>query len=227
MGKAPKQKPAALADWTYQYLKKGILNLDFKPGEQLHIEEFAEELEVSRTPIREAFLRLASEGLVDVRSRVGYFVSEMTEQDMKDLFEVREIVETRAARLAAKELSDGEIAKLRKLMEESAEAVVNEDLSTYIENDVRFHGYLQKHVTNKRLLAVMDSMNDLTHRERILSIRSPENVRHTLVEHNRIVDALEKRDEDAAGKLMAEHLQNVCQRLVEFIDKYPNLIFKE
>ena len=227
MGKAPKQKPAALADWTYQYLKKGILNLDFKPGEQLHIEEFAEELEVSRTPIREAFLRLASEGLVDVRSRVGYFVSEMTEQDIKDLFEVREIVETRAAKLAAKKLTDGEIEKLKRLMKESEEAVKNEDLTTYIENDVHFHGYLQKHISNKRLLAVMDSLNDLTYRERILSTRSPQNVEHTLIEHMRIVDALEKRDGEAAGKLMADHLQNVCQRLVEFINKYPNLIIKE
>lgn len=227
MEKAPKRKPAALADWTYQYLKKGILNLDFSPGEQMHIEEFAEQLEVSRTPIREAFLRLASEGLIDVRSRVGYFVSEITEQDIRDLFEVREIVETRAARQAAVELSDAEIGKLNVLMQESEEAVQQEDLSTYIENDVRFHGYLQKHIRNQRLLAVMESLNDLTHRERILSIRSLENIESTLVEHKRIVEALEKRDGESAGELMAEHLRNVCQRLVEFINKNPNLNLKE
>lgn len=227
MEKAPKRKPAALADWTYQYLKKGILNLDFSPGEQMHIEEFAEQLEVSRTPIREAFLRLASEGLIDVRSRVGYFVSEITEQDIRDLFEVREIVETRAARQAAVELSDAEIGKLNVLMQESEEAVQQEDLSTYIENDVRFHGYLQKHIRNQRLLAVMESLNDLTHRERILSIRSLENIESTLVEHKRIVEALEKRDGESAGELMTEHLRNVCQRLVEFINKNPNLNLKE
>jgi DNA-binding GntR family transcriptional regulator len=227
MEKAPKRKPTALAEWTYQYLKKRILNLEFGPGEQLHIEEFAEKLEVSRTPIREAFLRLASDGLIDVRPRVGYFVSEITEQDINDLFEVREIVETRAAKLAALNLSDNEIEKLKEIMRESEEAVKNKDLTTYIENDVRFHGYLQTHINNRRLLAVMESLNDLTHRERILSIRSPENIQHTLVEHNRIVDALKERDGEAAEKFMAEHLQNVCQRLIEFIKKYPNLIFKE
>ena len=53
------------------------MNLEFKPSEQLHIEDFTEKLEVSRTPVREAFLRLANEGLIDVRPRVGYFVSEI------------------------------------------------------------------------------------------------------------------------------------------------------
>lgn len=227
MEKAPKSKPAALTDWTYQYLKKSILNLEFRPGEQLHIEEFTKKLEVSRTPIREAFLRLATEGLLDVRPRVGYFVSDITEQDIRDLFEVREIVETRAARHAADSLSDEELKSLKSIMLESEQAVKNGDFDTYINNDVRFHEYLQKHVHNKRLIAVMESLNDLTYRERVLSTRLEENIDLTLVEHGRIVEALVKRDGKAASDLMAEHLKNVCQRLVVFINENPNFIFKE
>lgn len=227
MEKAPKSKPAALTDWTYQYLKKSILNLDFRPGEQLHIEEFTKKLEVSRTPIREAFLRLATEGLVDVRPRVGYFVSDITEQDIRDLFEVREIVETRAARQAAEALTDEELEKLKTLLEESEQAVKEGDFKTYINNDVEFHDYLQKHVSNQRLLAVMESLNDLTHRERVLSTRMNINIKCTLVEHGKIVEALVDRDGKAASDFMAEHLKNVCQRLVDFIKQNPNFIFKE
>jgi len=227
MEKAPKSKPAALTDWTYQYLKKSILNLDFHPGEQLHIEDFTQKLEVSRTPIREAFLRLATEGLIDVRPRVGYFVSTITEQDIRDLFEVREIVETRAAKQAAEALTDEELEKLKALMQESEQAVKDRDFETYIENDVKFHDYLQKHVGNKRLLSVMDSLNDQTHRERVLSTRSRLNIEQTLVEHNRIVEALVIRDGNSASKYMSDHLQNVCQRLVDFINKNPNLMSKE
>jgi DNA-binding GntR family transcriptional regulator len=201
--------------------------LDFRPGEQLHIEEFTEKLEVSRTPIREAFLRLATEGLVDVRPRVGYFVSDITEQDIRDLFEVREIVETRAASQAAEALTDKELEKLKALLRESEQAVKDGDYTTYINNDVKFHDYLQKHVNNQRLLSVMESLNDLTHRERVLSTRMNINIKCTLVEHGKIVEALVARDGKAAGEYMAEHLKNVCQRLVDFIKQNPNFIFKE
>jgi DNA-binding GntR family transcriptional regulator len=203
------------------------MNLDFRPGEQLHIEYFTEKLEVSRTPVREAFLRLATEGLVDVRPRVGYFVSAITEQDIYDLFEAREIVETLAARQAASALTDEDLDQIRDLMQQSSQAVENEDYDLFLEKEVQFHEMLQKHVHNKRLLAFMDSLNDLTYRERVLSTHSKENIEKTIIEHNRIMDALLKRDSEDAGRRMAEHLENVKQRLVEFIKNNPNLNIKE
>ena len=109
-------KPSALTDWTYHYLKEKILNLELKPGQQINIEEFTEKLEVSRTPIREAFLKLASEGLIEVRPRVGYFVVEITEQDIRDLFEIREIIETRATKKASELLTDEELESMQKLI---------------------------------------------------------------------------------------------------------------
>jgi DNA-binding GntR family transcriptional regulator len=226
MEKAPKSKPSALTDWTYQYLKKGILNLDFKPGEQLHIEDFTEKLEVSRTPVREAFLRLATDGLIEVRPRVGYFVSEITEQDIFDLFEARAIVETRAARHAATALTDDELEMIKKVMQASQKAVDAGDYDGFLENEVKFHEYLQRHVHNKRLIAFMDSLNDLTYRERVLSTHSLENIQGTLVEHNRIVDALLVRDGEAASQRMAEHLENVRERLITFITKNPKINFQ-
>jgi len=222
MEKAPKSKPAALTDWTYQYLKKSILNLEFRPGQQLHIEEFTEKLEVSRTPVREAFLRLANEGLVEVRPRVGYFVSTITVQDIYDLFEAREIVETRAARQAAESLTDDDLLKLKEIMQQSALAVEAGDYDQFLENEINFHEYLQKDVSNKRLIAFMDSLNDLTYRERVLSTRSLENIKSTIIEHNKIVDALVRRDGQAAEKYMAEHLENVRRRLVSLIKDSPN-----
>jgi DNA-binding GntR family transcriptional regulator len=223
MEKAPKSKPAALTDWTYQYLKKSILNLDFHPGQQLHIEDFTEKLEVSRTPVREAFLRLATEGLIEVRPRVGYFVSTITEQDIYDLFEAREIVETRAARQAAKALTDEDLENIKTIMEESQKAVSAGDFDRFLEFEVRFHEYIKKHITNKRLIAFMDSLNDLTYRERVLSTRSVENVEKTIIEHNCIVEALLQRDEKKAEECMAKHLENVRERLIALIQKNPNL----
>ncbi len=211
------KKPTALTEWTYEYLKEEILNLNFKPGEQLHIDEFAEKLEVSRTPIREAFLRLANEGLLDIKPRVGYFVTEITEEDIRDLFEIREMVETRATRKAAELLSDEDLKYLQVVLNESSRAVDNGDLDTYIEKDMKFHGSLEKHIQNKRMVAFLESINNLTYRERILSMRSSENVRLTLIEHQKILDALVERDGKKAEWLMGEHLAKVSQRLISYI----------
>ena len=211
------KKPTALTEWTYEYLKEEILNLNFKPGEQLHIDEFVEKLEVSRTPIREAFLRLANEGLLDIKPRVGYFVTEITEEDIRDLFEIREMVETRATKKAAEVLSDEDLKYLQLVMNESSRAVDNGDLDTYIENDMKFHGSLEKHIQNKRMVAFLESINNLTYRERILSMRSSENVRLTLIEHQKILDALVERDGKKAEWLMGEHLAKVSQRLISYI----------
>lgn len=213
------QKPAALNEWTYHYLKEKILNLEIGPGEQIHIDDFMEKLEVSRTPIREAFLKLAGEGLVDVKPRVGYFVVEISENDIRDLFEVREIIETRAARQAAELLSDEDIKNIEKLLEESEIAVEKEDIEKFLENEIKFHEYLQKHIQNKRFLSFLDSINDLTYRERKLSVKSKENIKQTLVEHRCILEGLQKRDPQLAEWFMGEHIHNVSLRLIEMVKK--------
>jgi len=210
-------KPSALTDWTYQYLKEKILNLEIKPGEQVHIEDFTEKLEVSRTPIREAFLKLAADGLIEIHPRVGYFVTDITEQDIRELFEIREIIETRAAKRAAELLTGEDLENIQKLLLDSSQAVEKGDFAAYLANDVKFHGFLQKNMQNKRLTAFMDSMNDLTYRERVLSIESGNNIHQTLIEHQRIFDGLKKRDGNLAEWYMGEHLHNVCERLVKHL----------
>jgi DNA-binding GntR family transcriptional regulator len=217
-------KPYALTDWTYHYIKEKILNLEIKPGQQINIDEFTEKLEVSRTPIREAFLKLASEGLLEVRPRVGYFVVDITEQEIRDLFEIREIVESRAAKKAASQLSEQDLEEMKDLMTESHKAVENSDFQLYLSNEIKFHGYLQKHIHNKRLTAFMDGLNDLTYRERMLSIRAIDNIKQTLVEHQRILDGLIKRDGNLAEWYMGEHLHNVSERLIKYLAENKNNI---
>lgn len=215
-------KPKALSDWTYEFLREKILNLEIHPGEQIHIEIFTEKLEVSRTPIREAFLRLANEGLIDVRPRVGYFVTDITEEDIRDLFEIREIVETRAANKAASSLTDEELIEVKSFIEEGKIAVDNGDLDLYLKYDMQFHNYLQKHIKNKRLTTFMESLNNLTYRERIISIRSLENVKETIIEHERIVQALLERDGEKAAWFMGEHLKRVSDRIINIMQENNN-----
>ena len=200
------------------------MNLEIKPGSQVHIEDFIDVLQVSRTPIREAFLKLAGEGLIEVRPRVGYFVVDITEQEIRDLFEIREIVESRAAKKAASQLTEQELESMKNLMEESRSAVEKGDFQLYLSNEIKFHDYLQNHIQNKRLTAFMDSLNDLTHRERMLSIHAIENIQQTLVEHQHILDGLMKRDGNLAEWYMGEHLHNVSERLIKYLAENKNNI---
>ena len=220
-------KPTSLTEWTYRYLKEKILNLEIAPGEQIHINEFAEKLEISRTPIREAFLRLMADGLIEVRPRVGYFVTEITEQDICELFEIRELVEARAAKKATGMLSDEDLTEMQNILDESNQAVKKGNLDVFIKNDVKFHGYLERCIQNNHMRAFIDSIMDLTHRERIMSTQMPENVEQTLIEHQRILDGLKKRDANLAEWFMGEHLSKVCERLTRFLSEKNKKEMKE
>ncbi len=210
-------KPTALAEWTYQNLKQDILNFVIKPGEQLHMEQIANNMGVSRTPIREAFLKLATDGLVEIKPRVGYFVMAITEQDVMDLFEFREIIETRAIRKAVDQFSEDELDSMQKLITDSKRAFESNDLSIFVTNDIKFHHYIQGHIHNRLLSTFVDSMNGLTYRVRVLSLQSVENIEQTLIEHQKILDGLKQRDIELAEKYVCEHIHKVCERMVKLL----------
>jgi len=211
-------KPSALKDWAYDTIKESILNLRVPPGAQLHIEELADQMNVSRTPVREALLRLESDGLVRTVPRVGFFVTEITRRDLEDLFELRALLESFAAEKAASLLTDDELARVDHLLEASVSAVEQGDLDRFLETEIAFHTLFIERAPNRHLIAMMESLQDLTYRERVLSLESLENVRESLNEHQRMVGALHQRDGELAGRLMREHICAVRDRMLQFVD---------
>lgn len=210
-------KPAALTDWAYGAIKQAILNLEFAPGAQLRVDELAERMGISRTPIREALLRLETEGLVRIVPRVGFFVAEITRRDLIELFEIRQLLESHATKRAAAQLTDEDLAFIDQLLEQARAAVAQGDLARFQETEIAFHDFFVEHAQNRRLLALMASIRDLTYRQRVLSLASVENVRQSLVEHQRIAEALRQRDPELAGRRMAEHMAAARDRLLEFV----------
>ena len=211
-------KPSALKDWAYGIIKNSILSLQFPPGAQLHIEDLADQMGISRTPIREALLKLESDGLVRTVPRVGFFVTEITKRDLEELFELRELLEGYAAERTAPLLTDSDLARMDRLLEIGVSAVERGDLDEFLEIEIAFHTFLIERCNNRRLVEVMKSLEDLTYRERVLSLRSLENVRASLTEHQKIADALHRRDGELAGKRMREHIRNVRKRVLQFVN---------
>jgi DNA-binding GntR family transcriptional regulator len=217
----PSGKPSALKDWAYDTIKESILNLRVPPGAQLHIEDLADQMGISRTPVREALLRLESDGLVRAVPRVGFFVTEITRRDLEDLFEVRALLESHAAEKAASLLTGEDLAHIDRLLEAGVSAVERGDLGEFLETEIAFHTLLIERTPNRQLIAMMESLQDLTYRERVLSLESLENVRESCIEHQRIAEALHQRDGELAGRLMREHIWGIRDRMLQFVDLSP------
>jgi DNA-binding GntR family transcriptional regulator len=211
-------KPPNLTEWAYNVIKNDILRGAINSGEKLYIGDLALQMEVSSTPIREALLKLRNEGLVESFSRVGFFVCELTAKDLMELFELREITEGYAAEKAAPRLTDKDLAELKTCQEASAAALENGQWEVFNECEIAFHAFVVSRSQNKRLQKLVDGLKDLTARERRLALKSSENVRSSVVEHGRIVEALARKDGRLSGERMKEHLRNVYKRLLANIE---------
>lgn len=212
-------KPIGLTQWVYIRIKAGILNLDFAPGSQLQVDELSGELEVSRTPVREALLRLQKDGLVDVVPRVGFFVTKFATRDLEELYELREILESRAVYDAVQSMTEVESKKITEIYAATQKAVEKEDATGFLDAEIAFHNFLTETSHNKRLVAMVESMRDLTYRWRILSLNSKEDMRASLKEHKKIAEAVQNRDAVVASTLMGEHIRNAKNRIVRMIPK--------
>jgi len=211
-------KPKGLTDWAYETIKELILTLKVAPGTQLQIEMLAEQMGVSRTPVREALLRLEQDGLTQIVPRVGVFVTGISKRDLEELYELRELLESRATEEASQRLTDDDLDHIDRLLEESKTAVKQGEVEKFLETEIAFHQILTEGARNRRLISIMDSLRDLSYRWRIISLKSQENVRLTLIEHQGIAQALRQRDGPKAGKLMGDHIRSARERMIEEID---------
>lgn len=211
-------KPLDLKDWAYETIKQLILTLTVEPGEQLHIEDLSAKMKVSRTPIREALLKLESEDLVEANPRVGFFVKVITKNDLRELFELREITEGYAAKKSALLLTDDDLAWINKLQREAVAAVKAGDLNEFNEKEIALHTFIIEKSQNQRLIKLVESIKDLTYRQRFLALKSIDNVKKSLDEHQKIITALQNKDSDKASRSMSDHISFVKNRMLDILD---------
>jgi DNA-binding GntR family transcriptional regulator len=208
------QKPSDLKEWVYHTIKKLILDSEYEAGEKLHIESLSAQMGISRTPIREALLRLQNEGFVRAEPRVGFFVQELTRRDLEELFELRELIEGYAARRAARKITDRDSERVQALQAESERAVARGELDVFLRLEIELHDLVIERSENRRLAQLLEGIKELTARARQISVQSPDNVRQSVAEHRLLVDALSERDARLAEKSMKDHLRAVRRRLL-------------
>lgn len=195
-----------LREVVYETLREAIRSGVLTSGERLMEIQVAEELGVSRTPVREAIRRLEAEGLVVMIPRRGTYVSDMSLRDISDVFEIREALEVLAASLAAERITDMEIEEFERMMVEFDEVVNKNNVDGLVELDIRFHTKLYEASRNVRLIAILNNLREQTTRFRMTSMSVPGRMQDTLDEHRAIIEALGRRDPEEASKVTQHHL---------------------
>ena len=196
-------------------IQRGIL----QPGERLMEVQLAEELGISRTPVREAIRKLEQEGYVIMVPRRGTYVSSMSVRDVKEIFEIRSALESLSTVLAAMRIEPEELEKLRALLTEIEGHIKRKDIDKIVETDIKFHGLLYQVSRNERLVAIISNLKDQLARFRTLSMSYPGRLQETLQEHRAMVEAIAAGDLDAARDAAERHMEQAEETLLKAMRK--------
>lgn len=207
-----------LREIVFETLRDAIINQTLEPGERLMEIQLAEEMGVSRTPVRESIRKLELEGLVIMVPRKGAYVAGISVKDIHEVFEVRAALEGLAASLAAQRSTPEEIDDMEKsLFIESGELEGN-NLRSIVEIDTTFHDLLYKAARNEKLIQMVNNLQEQLQRFRSASLARPGRSKTALEEHRKILEAIAMRDSALAQSLAIEHIENAETAMMESIE---------
>lgn len=213
-----KETHQQLKDLIYDSVKYRIVNLEFPPGFHLREAELAEKFKVSKTPVREALLRLQSDGLVEIQAYRGAVVSSYSNNDLMEIYQLREILQMACAREAALSISADDLAELGRVVRDSDEALSQgrlEDLPTLFE---RFDELIFRQTRNHRIRDLIETLHAHLVRIGILTVNIPGRLDKSVQQHAEIYAAIANRDPGEAESRMRHHITNVlADQLADFV----------
>ena len=198
-----------MTDWVTEELRKAIVELRLRPGAPLREVALAEQLGVSKTPLREAFARLEQEGLVETTSFKGAVVTGYSERDLNEIYDLRALLEGAAARSAAEGPTADTLAALRDVVARSRELRDAGDLEALAGLHEEFDMIVYAQVTNERIVALIENLRAHLTRIGKLTVGIPGRVEASVEEHAAIVDAIAAHDPGEAERLMRVHIGSV------------------
>lgn len=203
---------------VYLTLRAAIAAGTLKPGDHLAEPPIAEALGISRTPIREALLRLETQRLVERTVGRRLIVSEVTAEEILDVYAVREVLTALAARLAAENASTSDQVRLRRLHREMRWALEEGDIARMATLNFEFHDTLCAASRNGFLLATLRSAHDTHQRYPGSTFSIPERAEQSVREHEQMLEAIAARDGDRAEKLAHQHIAGVREARIAMLD---------
>lgn len=215
----------SLADQISQELQDRIVNVEISQGEKINVVELEEEFGVSRAPVREALQSLVDQGLVEVKPRVGYFAVELTPKQIKDICELRKLLETFALERSISEIKK---AKLERLHQESLELKEKNfskgtERKKFDQADEEIHEMIIENSRNEFLKDFTERIHNLIALTRHLN----ERIKEANEEHLKIINSILHQDLERAKKNLQEHLDNVEVEIIHSIQSINEEIKQE
>ena len=205
-----------LGNIVYESLKESILNGSLKPGEKLMESRIAEDLGVSRTPVREAIRKLEKEKYVKMIPRKGAYVEDLTMEDILEVLEIRIVLEGLASKLAARNISDEMKEVIQENMENFDSASSGLDRKELISLDEKFHHIIYKSSGNKKLNEIVRELQDQFQRFRLSYFNELSSYMKLANSHNKLYKAIIDGDEEAAERYAKEHIEEIRDNIISW-----------
>jgi DNA-binding GntR family transcriptional regulator len=212
---------ASLVDAAYQQIRQRILDNVWPPGHRALEQEVALALGMSRTPVREALMRLRNEGLVEVIPRHGMRVLPVSPTDMREIYQILTALECMAAELLARRKpSDAELKPLVDANKAMDKALKADDLDAWAAADERFHTHFIELAGNRQLQATVLNYWDRAHRARMFTLRLRPKPVNSTREHLQMVERLRAGDAEGAARVTRAHRARATAELIEIFERY-------
>lgn len=211
--------PTALYQEVAERLRQRIFAHELTPGTWIDEQKLAEQYGISRTPLREALKVLASEGLVELKPRRGCYVTEISRQDLDDIFPLMAMLEGRCAADAVRRARPADIKALRATHDRLEAAARDDQITVFFEANQAFHRQIQELAGNRWLMSVIQDLRKVLKLSRLHSLSLEGRLQQSLDEHRLIMAAFENGDAELAERLMHDHLLSGREALAKMDGK--------
>lgn len=215
----PISRSRSLKERAYDKLKKLIITGSLEQGVLYNERRLAEALGVSRTPVREALLELSQEGMVAFVPGRGVEVCKITAKQVREVFEIRRIIEGHIIKEITKKLTSEDIKRLDRNITRQEKLAERDERHEFIEYDKRFHLYLASKTGNRQIEAILLNLRDQIHLMGIRAVEDNSRMKQVTEEHQRILTSLKEGNSKNAYKELIKHLDNTEKTLIKNIEK--------
>jgi DNA-binding GntR family transcriptional regulator len=212
-----------LSKKVYRILKKEIIKGSLKPGSKVLEGRIADQIGISRTPVREAIRELAAEGFVTLSPNQGVVVRSVSAENIREVLQVHSVLEGLATRLSCEVINEEELKELENYVNKMEKLTNKKDPLAYSEVDLKFHELIVDNCGNKRLIQMRKNISDQAQRYRVSSLRIQGRLKKSLKEHQKILEAFKTKNPKKADSMSQEHIQNALKNILNnVVEKKEN-----
>jgi len=208
-------KKVNYAEMIVVRLREDIVSGRLRPNEHLAEADIAQKMKISRTPVREALQLLETQGYVSRQPNGRLIVTDHSPSQIRNLFEIREALETMALKLACQRATEEEIERAKELHEHTCEAIDKRDINRFIELNSSFHNHLYSLCGNEQLISLLQNYRDQYYDRRLVRVFDTADWRNMPNQHQKLLDAVRERNPKLAEKAVHQHITTALRIAIE------------